>query len=167
MNASGTLVLGLGNPLMTDDGAGLALLERIGAGWEMPPEVRLADGGTLGLALLPLIMDAAQVLLLDAIEAGLPAGAPVELDRDQVPRRYQVLTSAHQILLSEVLAAAELLGRLPPVLAAVGVQPGVVELGYGLSPAASAGLDAAAKLAVARLATWGHSCRQLEPVCTS
>ena len=74
-----TLVIGLGNPIMADDGVGLAALDRLRESWSLPPSVRLVDGGTWGMNLLPLIEDAAEVLLLDAIDRGGPPGALVVL----------------------------------------------------------------------------------------
>ncbi|HEU5041742.1 MAG TPA: hydrogenase maturation protease, partial [Gemmatimonadales bacterium] len=69
-----TLVLGLGNPLMGDDGLGLAALERLATRWVVPPEVQLLDGGTGGLQLLPPIEDADRLIFLDVIEAGEEPG---------------------------------------------------------------------------------------------
>ncbi len=68
------LVLGLGNPLMGDDGLGLAVLERLREEWEMPVTVELVDGGTWGMNLLPLIEDPRRLLLIDAIRLGRRAG---------------------------------------------------------------------------------------------
>ena len=61
-----TLVIGLGNPLMGDDGAGVAALERLRDEWELPPEVELVDGGTWGMNLLPLVESAPRLILVDA-----------------------------------------------------------------------------------------------------
>jgi hydrogenase maturation protease len=47
-----TLVLGLGNPIMGDDGVGVAALQRLRTDWTLPPEVELVDGGTWGMNLL-------------------------------------------------------------------------------------------------------------------
>jgi len=79
-------VIGLGNPLMGDDGLGLAALDRLRAQWELPATVRLVDGGTWGMNLLPLLEDAEAVVLIDAIDAGRVAGELVLLERDEVPR---------------------------------------------------------------------------------
>lgn len=162
--AAATLVLGLGNPLMGDDGLGLAALERLGAGWEIPPEVRLRDGGTSGLALLPDIEDAGRLVLLDAIEAGQAPGALVVLERDELPRYFAHKLSPHEVALREVLALAELRGRLPAELVAIGLQPGPLTLGPGLSPGLGAGLDSLLAAVVARLERWGHPLRKVEPL---
>ena len=81
-----TVVIGLGNPLMTDDGVGLAALERLACHWQFSPPVELVDGGTWGLNLLPVIESAGRVLLLDAIDVGAAPGAHVTLPRAELPR---------------------------------------------------------------------------------
>ena len=160
---AGAVVIGLGNPLMGDDGLGLAALERLGAEWIVPPTVELVDGGTWGLNLLHRIEAAGQVLFLDAVHAGREPGALVELDRHEVPRMLGLKLSPHQIDLREVLALAELRGTLPPTLACLGLQPASVELRTGLSPALAGRLDDLVAAAVARLRAWGHPalCRRV------
>ena len=92
------LVLGLGNPLMADDGLGLAALERLRAGWDLPAGVGLVDGGTWGMKLLPMIEEAGAVLLLDAIDAGpRPGHDLIVLARDELPRLLAHKLSPHQI----------------------------------------------------------------------
>lgn len=151
-----TLVIGLGNPIMGDDGLGLAALERLEREWRLPAGVRAVDGGTWGMRLLPLIEDGGAVLLLDAIDAGRTAGALIVLEGDELPRMFGHKLSPHQIDLREVLAIAELRGTVPPRLAAVGLQPARVEMSTSLSPEIVSGLGTMVGAAVARLAGWGH-----------
>lgn len=115
-------VIGLGNPLLTDDGVGLVLLEKLREdGW---PDVEMVDGGTWGLSLLPVLADCDQVLVLDAIRSGNEPGTVVQGSGEQVPRLYRFPLSPHQIDLSEVMAAAELTGGLPEQIWVIGVEPG-------------------------------------------
>lgn len=151
-----TVVVGLGNPIMGDDGVGLAALERLRRQWRLPPAVLPVDGGTWGLRLLPEIEHADAVLLLDAIDAGQAPGALIVLRGHEVPRRLRHALSSHQVAMSEVLALTEVRGTLPTRLTAVGCQPGLVEMSTALSPAVAAGLDAVVAAAVAELRAWGH-----------
>jgi hydrogenase maturation protease len=151
-----TLVIGLGNPLMGDDGIGLELLAYMREHWSFDPEVLFADGGTWGMNLLPLIEDAGRVLFLDAVNTGQPAGTPVRLFRDRIPRWLGHKLSPHQIDLKEVLALAELRGTLPRYAVVVGIQPGIIEMQIGLSPAAAESVELAADLARSTLEGWGH-----------
>ncbi len=153
--AAETLVIGLGNPLMGDDGLGLVALERLTSRWRLPPLVRPVDGGTLGLSLLPLIEGAEAVLVLDAIDAGQSPGSLVRLNDDQLPRMLGHRISCHQSGLPEVLALGQLRGTLPPRLAAIGLQPACVRPG-GLSHEVARALDDAVRAAATQLAAWGH-----------
>jgi hydrogenase maturation protease len=157
------VVIGLGNPLMADDGLGLAALERLRQGWQLPATVRLVDGGTWGMSLLPLIEDAERLLFLDAIDVGSPPGTLVLLERDEVPRLFGLKLSPHQIDLREILALAELRGTLPSHLVAIGLQPGRVELGSELSPELEERLEDLLEAVAARLECWGCPATPLEP----
>ena len=160
----GVLVIGLGNPIMADDGLGLAALERLRHGWRLAESVRLVDGGTWGMNLLPLIEEAERVVFLDAIDAGQPAGALVLLEREELPRLFAHKLSAHQIDLREVLAVAELRGTLPSDLVAIGLQPGRLEMSSGLSPELECRLDELLTAVLEQLERWGCTCSPLEPV---
>lgn len=153
------VVLGLGNPLLEDDGAGLALLELLRERGQWPDAVELVDGGTWGLSLLPVICDADRLLVLDAVRTGAPAGTVLRGEGEAVPRLYQRLVSPHQIDLREVLAAAVLLDQLPTELTVVGIEPERTEgLRVGLTPAVEAALDVAVLEAVRVLDDWGVGC---------
>ena len=155
---AGAVVLGVGNPLLRDDGVGLAALERLRAEWEPGPDVSLVDGGTWGMNLLPTIEDADALILLDAINAGVGAGEALVLEREEVPRFLGLKLSPHQIDLREVLALADLRGTLPTRTVVIGVQPGVVSAGIGMTPRVAAAVDVVVRRAVERLAAWGYRC---------
>jgi hydrogenase maturation protease len=153
-----TVVIGLGNPLMGDDGVGIAALERLRATWHLPDGVELVDGGTWGMNLLPIIEDADQVLLIDAIKTGAQAGTEVVIPRARLPRYLATKISPHEVDLCDVLALAELRGTLPDDTVAVGLEPERVELSSELSEPLRARLDALVAAVVRQLATWGHVC---------
>lgn len=158
-----TVVIGLGNPLMGDDGLGLAALEQLREHWELPPDVELVDGGTWGMSLLPAIEDAGRLLLLDAIDTGSAPGMGVVIDRPRIPRYLATKISPHQVDLRDVLAVAELRGTLPEQTVAVGLQPERVELGDALSPTIIGRLDGLVSAAVHLLESWGHRVTERAP----
>lgn len=159
-----TLVIGLGNPLMADDGVGLRALARLEETWIVPPEVELVDGGTWGMNLLHRLEEAEGVVFLDAIDARQPPGSEITLERTDLPRYFALKLSPHQIDLREVLALMELRGTLPARIVALGLQPDLLEMSTTISPALEARIDALVARAVARLEAWGHSCRPREAV---
>jgi hydrogenase maturation protease len=154
-----TVVLGVGNPLMGDDGLGLAALEQLRDEWEIPAAVELVDGGTWGLTLLPAIESADRLLLIDAIDAGGSPGTLHTLERDQIPRHLETKISPHQVDLREVLALAELRGTLPLETVAIGLQPARVELSTELSDALRLRFADLMAAVTQRLVLWGHTCR--------
>ena len=162
-----TLVIGLGNPLMGDDGIGLAALEALVASWDVDG-VELVDGGTWGMNLLPLIESADTVILLDAIHLGRAPGTVIELEGDAVPRRLAAKLSPHQIDLAEVLALAALRETLPRRLVAIGIQPAEVEMRTALSPAVAAAMPLMLERVAQRLEAAGCRCTPVAaPGCTS
>jgi hydrogenase maturation protease len=159
-------VIGLGSPLMGDDGLGIVALERLRREWELPPGVELVDGGTWGMTLLPVIEDAERLLFIDAINTGAAAGSEITLTRDEIPRYLSMKVSPHQVDLRDVLALAEFRGTLPQRTIAVGLQPERVEMFVGLSPSLERRLDSLMATIVRQLEAWGCPCRsRLEAIC--
>lgn len=157
---SRTVVLGLGNMLMADDGVGLAALARLQDEWFLPRGVSLVDGGTWGMNLLHVVEGADQLLILDAIDTGSPPGSIVRLEGSDIPRVLAHKLSPHQIDLREVLALADLRGLLPEQVVALGIQPERVELSTTLSPVVESQVGQLVQMGVAQLRLWGFSCRQ-------
>ncbi len=151
------LVLGIGNLLWADEGFGVRAVEALHAGYRFPAAVVLEDGGTLGLNLYDRIANARRVLVFDAIDFGLPGGTLKVLRDAEVPAWGRTKLSPHQVGFNDILALAQLNGRVPECMVAIGVQP--VELGdFGgsLRDAVRDRLPEAVALAAAQLALWGH-----------
>jgi hydrogenase maturation protease len=161
MKTPRTRVIGLGSPIMGDDGFGLAVLARLGERWELPEDVELVDGGTWGMTLLPTIEDSDHVLFIDAINTGSAPGTVAVIEREQLPKYFMLKLSPHQIDIREVLAACELRGTLPEVTVAYGAQPDVIDMSTELSPALAARVDEVADLVGERLGRLGHACQRI------
>jgi hydrogenase maturation protease len=149
------LVLGLGNSLMNDDAFGGEVVSLLQQRYSFPEGVRVVDGGTLGLDLLPFLEGVEQLLIVDAVAMGALPGTVFRLDGDEVPRAFAGKLSVHQMGLQDLLAVAELQGNLPPTLIFRGVQPGSIEMGMRMSPPVVAALDRVVSEVASDLATWG------------
>jgi len=150
------VVLGVGNPLMGDDGAGIEAVQRLQDRWMLPDTVHCVDGGTWGMALLPEF-DAADVLIvLDAIECDRVPGTIVRISGENVPRRLPPHLSPHEINLHELFALAELRGTMPEMVVAIGVQPERVDWEVGLTPCVAAAIDHVADAAAMELRALGY-----------
>jgi hydrogenase maturation protease len=150
------LVLGLGNVVCTDDGAGIAAIHKLIREYDLPEGVLAIDGGTLGLSLLPLVDSAEQVILVDAVNAEGPPGTHVRVEGDEVaPAVYERL-SPHQIGVADLLAGASLLDRYPDRVVILGVVPDSIELGLERTPAVEASIPRLVERIVQELASLGY-----------
>lgn len=151
------LVLGIGNVLWADEGFGVRAVQELHRRWCFAPRVRLAEGGTLGFNLLYLVQDARRLIVFDAIDYGLAPGTLKILRNDQVPRFMgSKKLSLHQTGFQDVMAVAELTGRLPAELVLIGVQPEDMEdYGGSLRPAVKAQIEPALECALDYLRRWG------------
>ncbi len=148
-----TSVLGLGNVLMGDDAFGPHVVMALHAGWEIPEEVTVLDLGTPGTDLLPFVTEPEALILVDAVHA---EGTPGELclfHRDDILRHADPPRLApREAGLKETLLMAELQGRGPREILLVGVIPGRVESGIGLSTEVREAVPAAAEWVIRELA---------------
>jgi hydrogenase maturation protease len=135
------LVLGLGNVLLEDDGVGAVAVANLVDRYEVPDGVRVFDGGTLGLSLLPYLEDADRVILVDAVNADAAPGTFVRLDGDDVPPAVATRLSPHQVGVADLLDGARWLERYPPHLVLLGLVPRSIELHVGLSPRVRDAID--------------------------
>jgi hydrogenase maturation protease len=155
------LVLGIGNLLWADEGFGVRAVEALHAGYAFPSEVTLADGGTLGLALLDYVESSRRVLVFDAIDDGLAPGTLKVLWGAEVPRWGARKMSPHQNGFNDVLALAQLHARAPEAIVAIGVQPAVLDdFGGSLSAVVRERIDEAVELAAQQLSEWGFPGRK-------
>lgn len=160
------LVLGLGNMLWADEGFGVRAIEALNAGYVFPDNVRLMDGGTQGIYLLPWVQAAKKLLILDAVDYGLTPGSLRLIRDDDVPRFMGVRkVSMHQAGFQEVLASARLTDQLPERIALVGVQPELLnDYGGSLRPCVKARIPDAIDMALEVIRGWGSvACRRTRP----
>lgn len=142
------LLLALGNPLMSDDGAGQQLLSKLQS--EAPAwasRVEFMDGGTQGLALLGQFDGRKAVVFLDAVRLGDQAGAVHVLQGNELARLGGKATSAHEGSAPQILAALQLLGEVPGEVAMIGIEPDEIRTGMDLSAPVEASLGVAATFA--------------------
>ena len=131
---SHTLVLGIGNTLLGDDGVGVRIVESLRGDPDMAQRT-LVDGGTLSFSLLNEIEDAHAMLVVDAANLGAAAGTVRVFESeamDQFIRRAGP-RSVHEVGLADVMDMARLHGCLPPRRAIVCVQPERIEWSQTLS----------------------------------
>lgn len=152
-----TLVLGIGNVLWADEGFGVRAVEQLHAGFAFPDNVRVMDGGTQGIFLLPWVRSASRLLIFDAIDFGLEPATLKLIRGEDVPRYMGAKkVSMHQAGFQEVLSSAQLSGDFPSELALIGVQPEMLnDYGGSLTAAVRKRIHPAVRLACDVLRDWG------------
>jgi hydrogenase maturation protease len=149
-----TLVLGVGNLLLSDEAVGLRVVERLVANCELPPTVQVLDGGTLGMDLLYYLEGIENLLIIDAVETGNAPGTLIKLEDDEVPAYLSVKISPHQIGVPDMLFAAKLKEMYPEKVVLLGVQPGDLSVGLELSPEIAKQVDLLVEQAIEQLVAW-------------
>jgi hydrogenase maturation protease len=127
------LILGLGNPLLGDEGIGVRVVEEL-RGLALPDGVDVVEGGTGGLRLISLMEGYPRVIIVDAADMGQPPGQVIRFTPVEAQfKTVESPLSLHQIGLGEVLDLAEALEMAPAELIIIGIQPGRIEEGAELS----------------------------------
>jgi hydrogenase maturation protease len=152
-----TVVIGLGNVVLSDDGLGVHAVNRLRHRFAIGGDVELVEGGTAGLLLLPYLADARRVIIIDAIDVGARAGTLVRLDGKEWARAFDVRMTPHDVGLVDLLGAAELSGAWPEQLVLHGAQPSCTAIGTELTDTVGAALDPLVDAIAAELAGWGLS----------
>ena len=156
--AFSTLILGIGNILWADEGFGIRAVEALNERFSFGPDVRVMDGGTQGIFLLPWVRSATRLLIFDAVDFGLPPATLRLVRGDDVPRYMGAKkVSMHQAGFQEVLSS----GELPDPIVLVGMQPELLDdYGGSLRPSVRARIDEAVDLACGVLDEWGIERRE-------
>jgi hydrogenase maturation protease len=143
-----SIVLGIGNVLLTDEGAGVHVARRLALQLAGRDGVQVVDGGTLGFTLAPLIQDAYRLIVLDAMQLSRPPGTVQRfLDAEVDELLSQTRLSVHEIGLRDMLAISRLTDSCPPQRALIGIQPASLEWGTEPTPLMAQALSTAADMA--------------------
>jgi hydrogenase maturation protease len=116
------LILGIGNPLLGDDGFGVEVVRRLRNRTDLA-SVEILDGGAAGVYLLPHLESRTHILVVDAIDFGGSPGRMIVAASRDVPAFLTSKLSEHQVTFHEVLALMELVNIKPKEFLFVGVQP--------------------------------------------
>ncbi len=150
-----TVILGIGNTILSDEGVGVRAAEALQAAFHIPEDVEVIDGGTAGMELLDPLTGVDLLLVLDAVKAKRAPGELVVLAGKEVPVFFRAKLSPHQVSICDVLASLEFAGSPPKDIVLIGVEPESFELGMELTPRIAAAVPAMVARAQAELAQRG------------
>ncbi len=149
-------ILGMGNVLMGDDGAGPYAIALLAARFSFPDCVTVLDIGTPGLDLAPYLAAADVVLLVDTIHSDAPPGSIRTYNKtDLLTSKVQPRLSPHDSAVSECLTTLAMAGCAPREVLLVGIVPERTTLGPGLSPAVQDAIPDATARILGELASRG------------
>ena len=153
------LIIGLGNPLMGDDGAGIYIVEELKKS-DLPEYVDVIDGGTAGVGLIDLMTGYSRVIVVDAVrEEGHFPGCISQREVSLIKLQSQEILkqvqndgcSLHETELTSVLRLMQTLGMKIPEITIVGIPAVNIAPGIGLSEECRRYLQEAISLITRRL----------------
>jgi hydrogenase maturation protease len=143
-NSDRPLIIGIGNEMRSDDGAGIAVANRLRA-----PLAETADIEQLwgeGATLMEAWRDRSFVILIDAASSGASPGTihTFEATNTQIPRDF-LHYSTHRFGVAEAIELARSLDLLPPRIILHAIEGQVFDYGTALSPAVDEAINMVAK----------------------
>lgn len=159
MSVERITVMGIGNPLMKDEGVGVRVMEVMMGTLAFPDNVTLVDAGTMGMGILNLFKECDYLLVIDAVDGtGEAPGTVVRLTPEDLAPN-QVKHSMHDVRLVDVLEAAMLMGHQPKA-DCIGIQiADMSSVAISLTPDVDAAVPAAVAAALSVLAEHGVAAR--------
>ena len=122
MEPEKTLILGLGNILLQDEGIGVHTLKELEK-LDWPKHVDLLDGGTGGFVLLSLFQDYKKMVIIDATLSKEPEGT-IKVIKPKFAKDFPKSLSTHELGLKDMIESAILLGKIPDIyLIVISIHP--------------------------------------------
>ena len=121
------VILGVGNVLLSDEGIGVHVAEKM-MKMDLPAGIEVIEGGTDGFGLIHIITEADRLVIVDAVKGGADPGSIYKFDIDEAPDSPQMYkTSVHQIGILEVVHLSELIQDKRPETTIIGIEPESLE----------------------------------------
>lgn len=156
MSIESVLILGIGNTLLSDEGIGVHLVNRLQRQFGEIPGIEYLDGGTLSFTLAEPIARADGLIVADAARMGEKPGTLKVFHDEQMDRYLQgTRSSVHEVSLGDLLDIARLSDTLPARRCLVGIEPADLDWGERLSDAVEPAMDEAVAEIVSILNSWG------------
>jgi len=153
------IVVGLGNILMSDEGVGVRVVDRLKERYTFPANVEVYDGGTTGMhGLLPLMEEADHMIVIDAVNGPGEAGDVYRYSLEDFKLTIPKKLSAHDIGFIECLAVAEINETLPRSVTVIGVKPSdMTTMSMELTETVKASMEKLMDMTLAELRSLGAS----------
>lgn len=137
-----TVVIGLGNILLSDEGIGVHLVRRLSLLQCKFPLVEFIDAGSAGMNLLHLIANRKKAIIIDCAKMGDEPGTMRRFTPEKVQSVKRMSHySLHETDILKVIELSKRLGECPDKIIFFGVEPASMEPGRDLSETLSAKID--------------------------
>jgi hydrogenase maturation protease len=154
---STTLILGIGNNLLTDEGVGVHVVQYLEKHHPDTPDVTFLDGGTLSFTLAEPMAEHDNLIVVDAARLGEPAGTIKCFEGEDMDRYLKGnRASVHEVGLVDLFDISRLSGTFPQNRALIGVEPESLGWGDYPSPAVAPAVAEVARRALDLAARWRH-----------
>jgi len=153
-------LIGLGNILLRDEGVGVHAVEALRKNFDFSEDVRLLDGGTLGLDLLLWIEGMERIVFIDAVDFKKAPGTIAIIENEDLPSFLAPKLSLHHVGLSDLLFASSFMGTKPSQITLIGIQPEKIEIGLTLSDILNENFEKLLKTILKKLQEWGVNFRK-------
>lgn len=150
------LILGIGNSLLSDEGIGVHLVQRMEQMIGEIPGVNYLDGGTLSFTLAGSIAESEGLIVVDAARMNLPPGSLKVFHNEEMDHYLRGnRASVHEVSLGDLLDIARLSETLPASRCLVGIEPKELDWGESLSDIVAPAIDQGISEIVSILKHWG------------
>lgn len=154
-----TLVLAIGNLLLSDEGIGIHVLHALEEQLRGDEEVELLDGGTLSFTLAGPIEDCDALIVIDAANLQREPGAWQRFEGEAFDRflASNRRASVHEVGLTDLRAIALLTGGWPERRAMLGIQPAKLDWGEQPTEAVAAAIPPVCAAVLDQIGSWRHA----------
>lgn len=151
-------VLGIGNILLTDEGFGVRVIEKLFEQYDFPENVAIVDGGVLGIHLLGTLSKTRHLIVVDAVKNKQAPGTLYRLEKEELPERILMKNSLHQTDFLETLTLCQMIDQAPETIVVLGAEPQDIEThSVELTPAVAGRIDETVRCVLQELDRLGVS----------
>jgi len=121
-----TVIIGIGNILLQDDGVGVHVIKQL-ENEKLPSTIELVDGGTSTLDTLGFFLDFRKVIVVDCLRAGLKPGTIYKIKPEDIKNYQKENLSIHDVQILDVARMANMMNKYPEVVI-FGIEPEKIAL---------------------------------------
>jgi hydrogenase maturation protease len=151
-----TLVLGIGNTLLSDEGIGVHVTQQLQSMLPLSDDIEILDGGTLSFTLASPIEDADALIVVDAAQLKSAPGTLKVFEGEAMDAFLlgNRKSSVHEVGLTDLMSIAMLTGHWPERRALVAIQPEKVDWGDYPTPQVAAAVPLACEHIQSLIGGW-------------